>query len=161
MNWLDIVLIVVLALSILGGLTRGLIRTALALAGLIAGILLAGRYYVAFGSWLPIANTDIANIVAFAIILIAVMVAAAILAFFLRRIISLVMLGWADKLLGALFGLVLGALFCGAVLTLFTRFLNIEATVGGSWIATMLLDRFPVVLALLPEEFDAVREFFQ
>ena len=71
------------------------------------------------------------------------------------------MLGWADKLLGALFGLVLGALFCGAVLTLLTRFLNIEATVGGSWIATMLLDRFPVVLALLPEEFDAVREFFQ
>ncbi len=161
MNWLDIILIVVLALFILSGLIQGLIRTALALAGLIVGILLAGRYYVAFGNWLPIANTNIANIVAFAIIFIAVMVAAVLLAFFLRRIISLVMLGWADKLLGALFGLVLGALFCGAALTLLTRFLNIEATVSGSWIATMLLDRFPVVLALLPEEFDAVREFFQ
>lgn len=161
MNWLDIVLIVVLALFILSGLIQGFIRTALALAGLIVGIFLAGRYYVAFGNWLPIANTNIANIVAFAIIFIAVMVAAVLLAFFLRRIISLVMLGWADKLLGALFGLVLGALFCGAVLTLLTRFLTIEATVGGSWIATMLLDRFPVVLALLPEEFDAVREFFQ
>ncbi|MGB2798939.1 MAG: CvpA family protein [Dehalococcoidia bacterium] len=161
MNWLDIVLIVVLALFILSGLIQGFIRTALALAGLIVGIFLAGRYYVAFGNWLPIANTNIANIVAFAIIFIAVMVAAVLLAFFLRRIISLIMLGWADKLLGALFGLVLGALFCGAVLTLLTRFLTIEATVGGSWIATMLLDRFPVVLALLPEEFDAVREFFQ
>lgn len=161
MNWLDIVLIVVLALFILSGLIQGFIRTALALAGLIVGIFLAGRYYVAFGNWLPIANTNIANIVAFAIIFIAVMVAAVLLAFFLRKIISLIMLGWADKLLGALFGLVLGALFCGAVLTLLTRFLTIEATVGGSWIATMLLDRFPVVLALLPEEFDAVREFFQ
>lgn len=161
MNWLDIIIIIVLALFILSGLIQGFIRTALALAGLIVGIFLAGRYYVTFGNWLPIANTNIANIVAFAIIFIAVMVAAVLLAFFLRRIISLIMLGWADKLLGALFGLVLGALFCGAVLTLLTRFLTIEATVGGSWIATMLLDRFPVVLALLPEEFDAVREFFQ
>ncbi len=161
MNWLDIILIVVLALSILGGLTRGLIRTALSLAGLILGIFLAGRYYAAFGNWLPIANTDIANIVAFAIIFIAVMVAAGLLAFFMRRIISLVMLGWADKLLGALLGLVLGGLLCAAALAACVKFGLGESIIQGSGIARLLLDWLPAVLALLPSEFDGVRDFFQ
>lgn len=161
MNWLDIILIVVLALFILNGLVQGLIRTAFALAGLVLGIFLAGRYYVAFGNWLPIANTDIANIVAFAIIFIAVMVAAGILAFFMRRIIRLVLLGWADKLLGALLGLVLGGLLCAAALAVCVKFGLGESTIQGSGIARLLLDWFPAVLALLPSEFDGVREFFQ
>jgi membrane protein required for colicin V production len=161
MNWLDIILIVVLALSILNGLVQGLIRTAFGLAGLVLGIFLAGRYYVAFGNWLPIANTDIANIVAFAIIFIVVMVAAGIIAFFIRRIISLVMLGWADKLLGALLGLVLGGLLCAAALAVCVKFGLGEGTIQGSGIARLLLDWLPVVLALLPSEFDGVREFFQ
>lgn len=161
MNWLDIVIIVVLALSVLGGLTRGFIGTVLGLAGLILGVYLAGRYYVAFGNWLPIANTSIANVVAFVIILVGIIVLAGIVAFFLRRLISLVMLGWADKLLGAVCGLILGGLLCGAALAILTHFLNIEATVSGSWLAGFLLDRFPIVLGLLPNEFDAVQQLFQ
>jgi len=161
MNWLDIVIIVVLALSVLSGLVRGFIRTVLGLAGLILGIYLAGRYYLAFGNWLPIANTSTANIVAFAIILVAVIVLAAIIAFFLRRLVSMIMLGWADKLLGAVCGLILGCLMCGAVLALLSHFLNIEGTISGSWLASFLLDRFPIVLGLLPGEFDGVRQLFQ
>lgn len=161
MNWLDIVIIVVLALSVLSGLVRGFISTVLGLAGLILGIYLAGRYYVAFGDWLPIANTSTANIVAFAIILVAVIALAGIAAFFLRRLVSMIMLGWADKLLGAVCGLILGALLCGTVLALLSHFLNIEGTVSGSWLASFLLDRFPIVLGLLPGEFDGVRQLFQ
>lgn len=161
MNWLDVVLIVFLALSVLGGLINGLIRTIVGLAGLVLGIYLAGRYYVAFGNWLPIANEDIASIVAFAIILIGIMVVAAIVAFFLRRLIGLAMLGWLDRLLGAAAGLVLGGLLCAAGLALLTHFLNIEGTVSQSWLASFLLDRFPVVLGLLPGEFDSVRQYFQ
>ena len=126
MNWLDIVIIVVLALSVLSGLVRGFIRTVLGLAGLILGIYLAGRYYVAFGNWLPIANTST-----------------------------------ADKLLGAVCGLILGCLMCGAVLALLSHVLNIEGAISGSWLAGFLLDRFPIVLGLLPGEFDGVRQLFQ
>ena len=161
MNWLDIVIIVYLVLSVLGGLMQGLIRTVLGLAGLILGIYLAGRYYVTLGSWLPIANESIANVVAFAIILVGIIILAGIIAFFVRRVLRLVMLGWVDKLLGAVFGLILGGLMCGAVLALLTHFFSIEGTVSGSWLATFLLDRFPVVLALLPDEFDSVRQYFQ
>jgi len=161
MNWLDIVIIVVLALSVLNGLVQGFVRTVLGLAGLILGIYLAGRYYFALGNWLPITNTSVANIVAFVIILIGVMLLAGIVALFLRRLVSLIMLGWADKLLGAVCGLILGGLLCGAALALLSHFLNIEDTVSGSWLARFLLDHFPIVLGLLPDEFDAVRQLFQ
>ncbi|MBA7487044.1 hypothetical protein ES707_22606 [subsurface metagenome] len=102
-----------------------------------------------------------AQAVAFAIILIGVMVIAGVLAKLLKWATSLVMLGWVNKLSGAVFGLVLGAIFCGALLAIWVKFLGIESIIAQSVIATVLLDRFPVVLALLPDEFDAIRSFFQ
>ncbi|GAJ19730.1 unnamed protein product, partial [marine sediment metagenome] len=41
------------------------------------------------------------------------------------------------------------------------KFLGAEGPLAESGLATLLLDQFPMVLALLPEEFDAVRPFFQ
>ena len=44
MNWLDIVILVFVAIAALIGLKIGLIKAALSLAGIILGIFLAGRY---------------------------------------------------------------------------------------------------------------------
>lgn len=161
MNWLDIVIIVYLVLSVVGGLAQGLIRMVLALAGLLVGIFLAGRYYASLGSVLPIGDPGVANVVAFAIILVAVMVLAGLLAFLLRRLIGLVMLGWVDHLLGAVVGLLVGGLFCAAALAACAHFGIGEAAIAASGIARFFLDLFPAVLVLLPSEFDAVRQFFQ
>ena len=46
MNWLDIVLLVILAISVFGGLKNGLIKGVLGLAGIIVGVVLSGIYYV-------------------------------------------------------------------------------------------------------------------
>ncbi|MBA7647911.1 hypothetical protein ES703_55690 [subsurface metagenome] len=101
-----------------------------------------------------------ARIVAFAIILIGVMIIAGLLAWFLRRVASVVMLGWVNRAGGAIFGLVLGTLFCSALLAICAKFLGAEGVINGSGIATILLDRLPMVLALLPDEFDTIRYFF-
>ena len=45
MNWLDIVLIAVLALATFLGFRRGIIAMVLPIVGLIIGIVLAGHYY--------------------------------------------------------------------------------------------------------------------
>ncbi len=162
MHWLDIILILVLALAAFIGYWRGLIRAFFMLAGLILGVFLAGRLYGPFANVLSfIPNDTAAKILAFIIILIAVLAAAMVIAFSLRKTIAAIRLGWADRLLGALFGVLLGGVICGAFLAFFGHFLNIGATLGQSWIASLLLDRIPVLLALLPQEFDAVRTFFQ
>ncbi len=162
MNWLDIIIIVALVIFIFLGFRTGIIKAALSLAGLIVGVILAGRYYVFLSERLPfIPDENVAKIVAFAIILIGVMVIAVVLAHLLKWAASVMMLGWVNHLGGAIFGLVLGAILCGALLATWVKFLGIgEATVE-SMLATTLLDRFPIVLALLPDEFDAIRSFFQ
>ncbi len=162
MSWLDIVIIAVMAITALNGLRIGIIKAALSLAGVIAGVILAGRYYVPLSEQLSfISPASVAKIVAFAIILIGVLIIASVLASMFKWVASAIMLGWVNRLGGAVFGLVLGAILCGALLAIWVKFLGLAGPIADSAIAPILLDHFPMVLALLPEEFDGVRSFFQ
>ena len=130
MNWLDIVILVIVVMAIFLGLRIGIIRAALSLVGIIVGVILAGRYYVPLSEQLTfIPQSNIAEIVAFAIILIGVMIIASVLAVTLKWIVSTVMLGWVNRLGGAAFGLVLGAIFCGALLSIWIKFFGVYANI--------------------------------
>ena len=162
MNWLDIVLIVVIGLTTFIGLRKGIIKAALTLAGLIVGIVLAGRYYIPFSERLTLISSPTwAKVAAFAIIFIGIMVLATLLARLLERAASAMMLGWVNRLVGGILGFVVGAMFCGALLAIWVKYVGMTGTIAQSKIAPILLDRFPKVLALLPKEFDTIRSFFQ
>ncbi len=163
MSWLDLVIVVVLAVSAFLGLRMSIIKAVLSLAGVIVGVVLAGQYYVALADVLPFFSqtSNAAKITAFAIILIGVMVIAAVAARFLKWAASAMLLGWVNHLGGAALGLVLGAIFCGALLAIWVKWLGAGDTITESMIAPVLLDKFPIVLGLLPDDFDAVRSFFQ
>jgi len=163
MSWLDIVIIVVLAIATFLGLRIGIIKAVLSLVGVIVGVVLAGQYYVALADVLPFFSetSNVAKVVAFAIILIGVMIVAAVLARLLKWAAKVMMLSWVNHLGGAVFGLVLGAIFCGALLATWVKWLGAGSTITESFLAATLLDKFPLVLALLPDEFDAIRSFFQ
>ena len=162
MNWLDIVIIVAIVVPTLIGLRIGMIKAALSLAGLIVGVIVAGRYYLPLSEQLSfISQESVAEIVAFIIILVGIMIIAAVLARLLKWTASVIMLGWVNHLGGAVFGLLLGAIFCGALLATWVKFLGVTGAITESNLAFILVDFFPLVLALLPDEFDAVRPFFQ
>ncbi|MDP6576853.1 MAG: CvpA family protein [Dehalococcoidales bacterium] len=161
MNWFDIVIIVLIAIPTLTGLRTGLIKAALTLTGLIIGIILAGRFYVTLAEQLTfIPQSSLARITAFAIILVVVMIITGVSASVLKWLTSRVTLGWVNRLGGAVFGLVMGAIFCAALLATWVKFLGPSGPVAESALAILLLDRFPMILALLPEEFNSIRSFF-
>jgi membrane protein required for colicin V production len=161
MNWLDIVIIVTLVINLLIGLKQGLIVGLLSLLGLVIGVILASNYNHVVASWLTfISNENIASIIAFAIILVAVMIIAFLLARVLKAAVSAIMLGWVDHLAGAVFGLFMGALFWGAVLAAWVKFVG-PGIIPDSVMGKILLDRFPLILALLPNEFNLIRDFFK
>ena len=160
MNWLDIVIIVVLAVSVFSGLKTGFIKMLFGVVGIIVGIVLAGRFADDFAGVLAFIPSDWAHVAAFAIILIAVMIVAAILGAVLSKLISLVLLGWVNRLAGALLGLFVGAFFMGAILSIWINYLGPSETVSNSALANFLLDKFPIALGLLPSQFDPVRHFF-
>jgi len=161
MSWLDIVLIVILAVATVFGLKTGLIKAVLSLAGMIIGVTLAGNYYVVLSERLTfISHEGTARVVAFAIILIAIMILASVIAKFLKQLTSLVLLGWVNRLGGAVFGLIMAGILCGAAIAAWVNFFGGGSTITDSTIAGILLERLPLVLALLPEEFDSVSSVF-
>lgn len=162
MNWLDIVLIVILAVAAFVGLKLGLIKMVLGLVGVVVGVILAGHFYLPLAERLTfISSEGVARVVAFAIILVGVMVVALVLAGLLKWAASLMMLGWVNRLGGAVLGVLMGAVFCGAFLAAWVKFFGAGGAIIGSFLAGVMLDGFPLILALLPAEFDAVRAFFQ
>jgi len=161
MNWLDIVLLIILFASAIGGLANGLIKTVLSLVGLIVGVVLAGHYYNAVAGWITFVPDNIANIIAFALILILVLLIAAILGTILTRAVSAILLGWLNRLTGLVAGIILGAIWCGALLAIWVKYMGAGDVISGSVIAPIIMDKFPLVLALLPGDFDIVRRFFQ
>lgn len=161
MNWIDIVIVIYLILSVVGGAMQGLIRSVLSLLGLIIGVVLAANFYqdlaTIFGF---IHNTTIANVISFILIIGVVVVIAAIVGSALRSVIKAIHLGWIDGLGGAVFGLAMGAISAGALLAVIVKLTNSDL-ITGSALAKFLLDKFPFVLGLLPSEFDVIRDFFK
>lgn len=160
MNWLDTVIIVAIAITTFIGLKIGLIKAVLSLVGLIVGVILARLFYIPLSEQLSfIPQAALAKIAAFAIIMIGVMIIAGVLAMVLKWITSVIMLGWVNRIGGAVFGLLLGALLGGAVLALWVKFFGAGEVITDSVLAT-ILSQFPLVLGLMPAEFDSIRSFF-
>jgi membrane protein required for colicin V production len=161
MNWLDIVIIIILAGGVFTGVKAGIIKLAFMVVGVIVGVVLAGNFSDSLGAVLPISNKGAANALAFVIILVAVLVIAAILAWIIKRAVKAVMLEWVNALGGGILGLLLGFIFCGAVLTMWIKYLGISSGVEGSALARFTLNTFPIILGILPSDFDSVRTFFK
>jgi membrane protein required for colicin V production len=164
MNWLDIVIIIFLAFTTITGLSRGLVKTVIPLLGIILGIVLAGHFYGSVANWLShwSHSPSQAKIVGFTIILFLVVIVSLIIALLVSKFLKLLLLGWIDKLGGAVFGFVIGGLVCGAILTIITKynFAGIEGSIQGSSLASFFVAHFNMALPLLPKGFDEVRQFF-
>jgi membrane protein required for colicin V production len=162
LNWLDIVIMVILAVSVLGGWKAGLIRAGLGWIGIIVGIVLAGDYYQDLAKPLGgIFQGDLARVISFAAILVAAILLSYLIGLWLDNVVTVTLLGWVNRLAGAAFGLLAGAVVMGALIALWIKLVGTPGTVERSAIAPLLLDRFPLVLALLPDEFYGVRSFFR
>lgn len=160
MNWLDIVIIVLVVGPTLAGLKNGIVKAAFTVVGIIVGVILAGRFSGPLGEVMTFIPGGWANVVAFAIILIAVMVIASVLAKIVKWTLSAILLGWVNRLGGAILGFILGVVFCAAILTMYVNFIDAGDAIRDSFLAKFLLDIFPFILGLLPSEFDSVRDFF-
>lgn len=165
MNWLDIVLLLAIAGAVFNGFTSGLVRTALGLVGLVAGVLLGGRYYLSVADLLGfIPNDAVTKIVAFLLIFCISIGAANLLGAFLAKGLRfLPFVGCLDRLAGAVLGLLMGSATAAVVVALLVRFPlpGLEAAAKQSALAPYLLDYLPFMLALLPPEFEGIRSFLR
>jgi membrane protein required for colicin V production len=110
MNWFDLALIAVVVASTLFAFARGIVRELIALATWVVGVVAALQYAESVAGWF--ARLDLAppvkHAVAFALILIVVMIAGAVVSRLLSGVVKTIGLGFVDRSLGAVFGVARG-----------------------------------------------------
>jgi membrane protein required for colicin V production len=112
MSWVDLAILIVLVLSVLGGLQQGFFRSACSLGGLLLGLALAAWNYARAAALLkPLVRVwPLANAIGFLLIALLVMVLAGIVGKIMAKTMHRLGLGCLDRLAGAAFGLLQGAL---------------------------------------------------
>jgi len=154
MNLFDCFLIAMLAYSTIMAFRRGIILVLFSLGGLIAGILLASWNYkhvaIILGHLITMPAT--AEIVAFLLIIIGVMVLSTLIGKALNHTAHAIGLGFFDRLLGAFFGFARGCLFGVAILMAIAAFLPHSAWIANSRLSSYFLAGAHAVSFVVPHD---------
>jgi membrane protein required for colicin V production len=154
-NWLDAVIIGILAFSTFIGVRRGLLRSVAGIVGLILAALFAGKLAALIDPSLqqahikhPPINGAVTFVIAFLAIVVAVEFGAGLLVWVQR----LMLLGWVDRLGGGVFGLLRGVLLSMILLAGFAQFgsKDFNNTIRQATVAVWLWNNVPSVTNMLP-----------
>ena len=121
MNYIDIVLLILLAWGLIQGLRNGLVHEVASLAALILGIWGAIKFSDLTASWLIDQfnfTGKYLHLVAFAITFVGIVVAVHFVAKVVDKLVKAVALGWINRLFGAAFGLIKIALIVSVLLVI-------------------------------------------
>jgi membrane protein required for colicin V production len=166
-NWLDAAIIVLILWLTFSAFQAGFIRETVTVVAAILGIVLAGLFYQSLAEdvFVWIENDKLASIVGFTVILGAVVLAGQIVALILKPTVNLMQLGIFDQLAGAAFGFVKAIVFIQIFLILFITYpkWGLDETIDDSVFGSLtveIVDRAPVIVEMLPEEFGQEFERF-
>jgi membrane protein required for colicin V production len=154
LNLFDWFLIAILAWSTIRAFLRGIFRELFSLAGLVLGILLAAWNYQHVAQLLVnlVSNPTVAQVTAFFLIALGVMLLCSLLGWLLHRTATAVGMGFFDRLLGAAFGFGRGCLLGVSLLMAAAAFFPQTTWVQNSSLAPYFLDGAHAVSFLVPHD---------
>lgn len=122
MNTLDIILLICFVPAIIRGLSKGFLEQAVSLAGVIASVWASFHFSSIVSTWIKpyieVSDTLI-SVISFASILVVGLVLTVLIAKALTKVIEMAMLGWLNKALGLLLGIVVTLLILGVIIVMF------------------------------------------
>ncbi|HWO93582.1 MAG TPA: CvpA family protein [Dehalococcoidia bacterium] len=164
MTWLDIVILVLVALATLQGRMQGAVRAFITLAGVLVAALVAGIFYDDLADSLSpiITNDHDAIVVGFLSIFFATYLGSELLAGLSTGVVSLLLLGPWTRPAGMGLGALKALLLVDAFLIFLVTYpsLGMRGVVDDSALAPFFVDDFPIMRFLLPGEFDAAAAAF-
>jgi membrane protein required for colicin V production len=120
MTGFDYAVLAIIGISVLLSIMRGFVREILALVSWVIAFIVAKLYAVELMPLLPeaIPNEALKMLAAFLILFLATLLLCSLLAIALSQIFKKVGLGWIDRGLGAIFGVLRGVLIVGTLVLL-------------------------------------------
>jgi membrane protein required for colicin V production len=111
MTWFDYAVLAIVVLSVLLAVFRGVVREIVALAGWVAALILSGLFAQQLAHWLPAALSPMLRaVIAYVVIFLGVLLLSGLAGVLLAKLFHAAGLGFTDRAVGALFGLVRGVL---------------------------------------------------
>jgi len=157
MNWLDVVLLLLLLVSIVTSFSSGVTREVVGMISLVAALVAAVWFYGTAGAFLLpyVSSPGVAHFCGFLIVFCGVLILGALVGRALGRFIKMTGLSFVDRLLGACFGLVRGLLIAIALILALLAFTPGKSTpdaVAQSRVAPYVIGAARVLSAVAPHE---------
>jgi len=162
-NWLDFLILAVVAVSLIGSILKGFTREVVSLVALVAGVVVALWWYPIPARRLEpyTSGPAVAGFVGFGVILLAFLILGWMVSKLLAKLIKASGMRWFDRLLGAAFGLVRGLVMAAVIVLAMVAFAPAKSsfqTVDQSLFAPAVLQGAKVIVVLGPRK---LREGFE
>ncbi len=154
---LDYTFAVIIVVSTIFAITKGLVREIVSIVALIGGFLLAAFYYQIPGAWFGafMRSESLAHLAGFLVIFLGCILVGAIISFFINKFVKMASLEWADRLLGAVFGFLRGWLVCSIIVIGLVAFPVKEDLLARSVLAPYVLAGARAAVLLVPKDLKA------
>jgi membrane protein required for colicin V production len=157
MNWLDVVLALILAVSVVTSFRKGLSREVIGLVSVFLALLLGLWFYGSVGGYLAphLSSRLAANFVGFGIVFCGVLLLGSLVSTVVGKFLRITGLSLFDHVLGLGFGVVRGVLISVALVTGIMAFApdgRPPSSVVHSRLSPYVVDGARVVSALAPHE---------
>jgi len=167
---LDLVLILIVGGSVVSGFLSGFARAGVGFLAAIIGVLFGFWFYGIPAVWIHkfISSVAVSNLVGFLVVFVACLVLGGLIGKLLSKLFKWTGLSWLDRLMGAGFGFVRGALIAVAFVSVLLAFAPrpMPAWMTGSFLLPYAMDTSNALASLAPRALkdpvrDAVREIRQ
>lgn len=155
---IDYIIIGIIAFSILVSLLRGFVREVLSLGSWVVAFIVASQFYPYLAAYLTqIESMYIRNGTAIGILFVLTLIVGAIVNYVISQLVDKTGLSGTDRVLGAIFGLVRGALIVAALLFFMDTFTNFEQT--DWWKESQLIPYFGFIIEWFFQQLQASSSF--
>ncbi len=163
MNLLDLLLLTIAGGSVVLGFFAGFARAGLGFLSVIAGILLGFWFYGIPAAWIHryVHSSTFSNLAGFFVVFLACAVVGALVGKLLSKLFKWTGLSWLDRIMGAGFGFVRGAIAAVALVAVLMAFTPkpVPRWMTGSYLLPYAMDASNVVASIAPRALkDSVRQ---
>lgn len=158
MTWLDIAILVIIALFALIGIKRGFIKGTLSFLAIVVGIILGVMFYEVAGGFLVkkglIGNESIASVAGFFIITLAIYIVIQLIAWLLTKLVGTLHLSLIDRMAGGFLGMVIGVIVIFFLISCLEFFYSEdEPPLKDSVVVPYIDVTFEIIRSTVPDDF--------